>query len=95
MCMWAAMEDGETVYILFGSEFQTRIYYAMPVRDMMYTSISYSAQTDKARKLYRKDKRAITTEGEEIRVKLTREESLSGFRKSDKLIPIVSEVIYP
>lgn len=43
MRMWAAMEDGGTVYILFGSEFQTRIHYAMPVRDMTYTGINYSA----------------------------------------------------
>ena len=94
MRMWAAMEDGETVYILFGSEFQTRIHYAMPVRDMTYTGINYSAQADEARRSYKKDKGAITTEGDEVRIKLTREEFLSGFRKTDKLIPIVSAVIY-
>ena len=36
--VWAAMEDGGTVYILFGSELQTRIHYAMRVRDMTYTA---------------------------------------------------------
>ena len=94
MRMWAAMEDGGTVYILFGSEFQTRIHYAMPVRDMTYTGINYSAQADEARRSYKKDKGAITTDGDEVRIKLTREEFLSGFRKTDKLIPIVSAVIY-
>lgn len=82
------------MYILFGSELQTRIHYAMRVRDMTYTSINYSAQADEARRSYKKDKGAITTEGEEVRIKLTREEFLSGFRKTDKLIPIVSAVIY-
>lgn len=94
MRMWAAMEDGQTVYILFGSEFQTHIHYAMPVRDMTYTGINYSAQADEARRSYKKDKGAITTDGDEVRIKLTREEFLSGFRKTDKLIPIVSAVIY-
>ncbi len=84
------MEDGGTVYILFGSEFQTRIHYAMPVRDMTYTGLNYSAQADEARRSYKKDKGAITTGGDEGRIKLTREEFLSGFRKSDKLVPIVS-----
>ena len=88
------MEDGGTVYILFGSEFQTRIHYAMPVRDMTYTGINYSAQADEARRSYKKDKGAITTGGDEVRIKLTREEFLSGFRKSDILVPIVSAVIY-
>ena len=88
------MEDGGTVYILFGSELQTRIHYAMRVRDMTYTSINYSAQADEARRSYIKDKGAITTEGDEVHIKLTREEFLFGFRKTDKLIPIVSAVIY-
>lgn len=94
MRMWAAMEDGENIYILFGCELQTRIHYAMPVRDMTYAGINYSAQADEARRSYRKRMSAVTAEGEEIRIRLTREEFLSGFRKTDKLIPIVSAVIY-
>lgn len=94
MRMWAAMEDGENIYILFGCELQTRIHYAMPVRDMTYAGINYSAQADEARRSYRRSTSAVTAEGEEIRIRLTREEFPSGFRKTDKLIPIVSAVIY-
>ena len=95
MRMWAAMEDGQMVYILFGNEFQTRIHYAMPVRDMTYTGINYSAQADEARRSYKKDKGAITTDGDEVRIKLTREEFLSGFRRTDKLIPTISTMVFP
>lgn len=82
------------MYILFDSEFQMRIHYAMPVRDMTYTGINYSAQANEARRSYKKDKSVITTDGDEVRIKLSREEFFSGFRKTDKLILIVSAVIY-
>ena len=80
--------------LLFGSEFQTLIHYSMPVRDMIYTGINYSAQADGLRRSYKKNKSAITTDGDKVRVELTQEEFMSGFKKTDKLIPIVSEVFY-
>lgn len=63
---------------------QTCIYYAMPVRNIKHTSTNYSvAQADEARRSYKKG--SITTDGDEVRILLTQEEFLSGFRKSDKL----------
>lgn len=55
MKIWAAMEDDNAVYILLGGETQSRIHYAMPVRDMLYDAINYAAQVDEARRSYRKD----------------------------------------
>ena len=43
MRVWAAIEDGQKGYMLFGNKFQTLIRYVMPVRNMNYTGINYSA----------------------------------------------------
>lgn len=96
MKIWAAMHDEAAVYVLLGGETQNKIHYAMPVRDMLYDGINYAAQVDEAKRSYRngnKDAELIFEKGE-LKIKLTQEEFLSGFRKDDKLIPIVTAVIY-
>ena len=96
MKIWAAMEDGEAVYVLLGFEAQTKIHYAMPVRDMLYDAINYAGQVDEARRSYRKkeDEGELIFEKDQIKIKLTSEEFLSGFRKEDKLIPIVTAIVF-
>lgn len=89
MKIWAAMQDGEAVYVLLGCENQSKVHYAMPVRDMLYDSINYAAQVDAARQSYKNFK--FDENGVEI--KLTSEEFLSGFRKGDKLIPVITAVV--
>lgn len=91
--IWGAMQDGKCVYVLLGAELQSKVHYAMPVRDMLYDALNYTSQVDEARSSYRK-KGAITTEGDSVTIKLSQEEFLSGFRKEDKLIPVVTAVIY-
>ena len=96
MKIWAAMQDDHAVYILLGGEVQNKVHYAMPVRDMLYDSINYASQVDEARKSYRnadKDAGELFFDEGELKIKLSREEFLSGFRKGDKLIPIVTAVI--
>ena len=46
MKIWAAMQDGEAVYVLLGCENQSKVHYAMPVKDMLYDSINYASQVD-------------------------------------------------
>lgn len=89
MKIWAAMQDGEAVYVLLGCENQSKVHYAMPVRDMLYDSINYAAQVDSARQSYKNFK--FDENGVEI--KLTSEEFLSGFCKGDKLIPVITAVV--
>lgn len=100
MKIWAAMHDEDAVYVLLGGEAQNKVHYAMPVRDMLYDSINYAAQVDEAKRSYRdngkensKDAELLFEKGE-LKIKLTQEEFLSGFRKGDRLIPIVTAVIY-
>lgn len=86
---WIAMKDDSAAYLLLGVENQSEIHYAMPVRNMIYDAMQYSAQVEEAAKSYRKSK-ANTGDAK----KLTAGEFLSGFHKSDRLIPVITLVVY-
>lgn len=45
-----AKEYKNTLYVLFGVENQSHIHYAMPVRNMLYDAINYSAQVNEKTK---------------------------------------------
>lgn len=81
------MEDTSTAYLLLGTEHQTNIHYAMPVKDMAYDALQYAAQVNEASKVYRKKSRRKCT-------KLVSDEYLSGFRKKDHLLPVVTVTLY-
>jgi hypothetical protein len=71
----------------------------MPVKDGLYDMIGYSKQVEENRKSLSKnssdaDDAEIISEDGVLRIKLTSEEFLSGFRKEDRLIPIITAVIY-
>ena len=73
-------DDAEyCVRLIAGIEQQTNVHYAMPVRDMLYDALEYAEQVkSKAKK----------------KIRLTGAEFLSGMRKNDKLIPVVTIVVY-
>ena len=87
--VWAVKCDDETKYVLLGSENQSKVHFAMPVRNMLYDSINYAAQVDAAHKSYK----CLKADEDGIKIELTSEEFLSGFRKDDKLIPVITAVI--
>ena len=78
-----AKEDGEFAYLILGIENQTAVHYAMPVRNMLYDALQYYRQVQEAAKQHRKSKK-----------RQTHEEILSGFRKTDKLLPVITLVVY-
>lgn len=85
------MEDEQAAYLILGIENQMKVHYAMPVRNMLYDALQYAGQVEKAGASYqaqRNDKEAENT------VKLTAEEFLSRFRKTDRLVPVITLVIY-
>ncbi|MBR1630168.1 MAG: hypothetical protein IJ679_13045 [Lachnospiraceae bacterium] len=107
--VWEAKRDANMIYVILGGEMQGSIHYGMPVKDGLYDMIGYSKQIEEARRSYRRkgkrdDGRPVGNpqEGEgnlviengTLRVKLTNDEFLSGFRKEDRLVPIVTAVIY-
>ncbi len=75
--------DGKMAYSILGIENQTDIHYAMPVRNMLYDAMHLSKQVVEKAKLHRRSKD-----------KNTKAEFLSGFHKTDTLIPVITLVIY-
>ena len=82
---WVIKRDEDAAYLLLGVENQSDIHYAMPVRSMLYDALQYSSQVSAAAKEHKSAKEAD---------KSTSGEYLSGFRRSDRLIPVITLVIY-
>ena len=68
--------------VFLGEENQEHIHYAMPMRVMGYDYGTYKKQYDKLRQKYEKDK------------SLSGDEYLSRMKKTDRLIPVITIVIY-
>ena len=96
--LWNAMMDDDAIYIILGAELQDKVHYGMPVKDGLYDMLGYSKQIEEIRRSYRKQREenagGITAEDGVLKIKLTSEEFLSGLRKGDKLIPIITAVVY-
>ena len=73
----------DMVFVLIGIEDQSDIHYAMPVKNMIYDALNYGSQVKKTAKRHRKN-----------HDKLTPAEFLSGFRKDDKLTPVITITLY-
>ncbi len=80
----AAMTDETKAYLILGTEHQSKVHYAMPVRNMLYDAMQYAAQVEKAAHFHRQAKDSRGHGGGEF---------LSGFYKEDRLIPVVTLVI--
>lgn len=74
--------EGVTLHLLISVEHQQHVHYAMPVRMMDYDSIAYMTQ------------QAEIADRHEAAGDLTGDERLSGFSKEDRLLPIISLVLY-
>lgn len=80
-----AMSDGSTAYVILGLENQSEIHYAMPVKALVYDAMSYAMQVREAASSHKREKDGGGH---------TAGEYLSGFYKEDKLIPVITLVIY-
>ena len=60
----------------------------MPVRNMLYDAINYSAQVNEKTKKYRKIRK------QNPNFKETTEEFLSGWHPDDRLVPVITVTIY-
>ncbi len=98
--LWDAKMDDDAIYVILGTELQDKVHYGMPVKDGLYDMLGYSNQIDEIRRSYRNQSGKDNTDGElvldgdSLKIKLTSEEFLSGLRKGDKLIPIITAVVY-
>ena len=69
---------------LLACENQENVHYAMPVRNMLYDSLSYVEQIRQSWKHLESSEKQ----------KVTGAEFLSQFRKEDKLVPVITLVFY-
>lgn len=80
------VHNGEN-YVLIGLENQDSVHYAMPVRCMEYDALEYKRQL---KELGEKNERRR----KEKKTAMSGSEFLSGMKKEDRLIPVVTIVFY-
>lgn len=79
------MTDGNVAYCILGIENQSEIHYAAPVKNGLYDFMQYARQVTETAQRHRRNKEAY---------KQTSGEYLSGFYKKDKLLPIITVIVY-
>jgi len=92
-----AMTDGDVAYCVMGIENQAEIHYALPVRNGVYDFLQLSHQVSEAANSHKqtlKGKEAGQPDQTQKEEKPTDGEFLSGFWKTDYLIPVITLVIY-
>ena len=80
-------QDNHASYILLAIENQSKVHYAMPVRNMLYDGMQYEMQVKYIESQHREKLKKYKN------YKLTSSEFLSGFTKNDKLKPVITLVI--
>ncbi len=80
-----AMVDKSTAYLLLAIENQSNIHYAMPVKNMVYDALQYAKQVEEATASHRLSGDYKNAGSDEY---------LSGFMKGDRLLPVVTLVVY-
>lgn len=78
----AKIYNDEIELVILGIENQQQVHYAMPMRVMVYDALSYERQYQEISRAHGREK------------DLKGAEKISGFAGTDKLIPIVTLVVY-
>lgn len=81
-----AMTDGNAAYCILAAENEGKIHNAAPVKSCLYDAVQLAHQVTAAAAEHRRSRQTDK--------KLSGDEFLSGFRKDDRLLPVVTVVIY-
>lgn len=84
------MTDGNMAYCIFGCEDQSAIHYAIPVKNMVYDAMQLARQVMEAAQSHKQQKGRY----EDGEYKPSSGEYLSGFYKTDKLLPVVTLTVF-
>ncbi len=71
------------IFVLLGVENQSSIHYAMPIKNMIYDAMDYCTQVNEATRRHKREKDYCSDA-----------EFLSGFKKEDKLTPVITLTVY-
>ena len=85
--LWTMAMDDKAAYAVLGIENQDKIHDAMAVKNMLYDALQYAKQVEEAKRSYRNGLN-------KKRIKLNSEEFLSGLKKADRLMPVITLVVY-
>ena len=77
--------DGNYRCLILGVEEQDSVHYAMPVREFVYDAMTYEHQIREISRTHRKEK-DYKEHG--------KEEFLSGFYRNDRILPVITLVLY-
>ncbi len=91
--LYKAMTDGKLEYVLYGVENQAEIHYAAPIKNTLYNVIEYAGQVEEAARTHRKAMKQARKEGN-VEQRPNSGEFLSGFWKTDRLIPSITVMLY-
>lgn len=80
-----AMMDRRTAYLILAVENQSYIHNAMPVKNIVYDALQYARQVSSAVASHKRSGDYRGVDGDEY---------LSGFMKQDRLLPVVTLVVY-
>lgn len=75
--------DMGACFVIYANENQAGVHYAMPVRNMLYDALDYADQIKELEKRHK-----------EAGDKLGRDEFLSGITKEDRIIPVITTVLF-
>lgn len=79
--LWTIMRDGNAIYAVLGLEAQMKVHYAMALRAMVADALNYWQQVKTISEKRRTDGSA-------------NDHYLSGFGKEDRIVPVVTLVLY-
>ena len=79
------LKDRETygIRLIIGMEEQSEIHYAMPVRNMLYDALNYTRQINRLERSHKENKTYANSK-----------EFLSRITKDDRLIPVITIVVF-
>lgn len=83
-------KDSKAIYVIIGMENQTDIHYAMPVKNFFYDAMRYAKQVQMAAQKHKLERRSHPQSKKNV----SKAEFLSGWEKTDKLIPVITLTIY-
>ncbi len=76
--------DGKAAYCILGVENQSEVHTAMPVKNMLYDAMTFANQISAAANSHKNNHDKASDDAE----------FLSGFFRSDKLLPVVTIVVH-
>lgn len=76
-------QETYNIRLIVGNEAQSEVHYAMPVRNMLYDALNYTEQVNE-----------LAASNHENKNYSNSKEFLSGFTNNDRLIPVITIVIF-